>query len=515
MKTKANLLMKKTLLQAIVFATLSAVFSAEDKHGIESVSGTEPEQTVSRNSSPPFIESFKKENRNATAFCNVITVKHGNFLVLRDASLYVTFYKKIFSPSSYEIIENTAFLCLNKSTNSSFGNTSDAFDTMLNCETWPYEPGEYRILKNGSVAIGNEIYSGRMKFFDEVLYTCYDDHGEEYNITIDKLSVGNRSRSSGETDSMTLVYVGNTGCVLSVAAITAYLIIFLLIKELRTPPGYNLTSLNVTLFLGYLFFLIGQHPQVVETSCVICAVFSQYFFLAAFLWMNCLSFDLWRTLWCAIRKLQVSSRQRKIKKFIIYSFYSWGIAFILIAAAVIVDNHPDTPHNMRPAFGMNGICMLNGIEAKKIFFAIPGGTLSVVNALFFCHSTYLVLGNSMKDDDNNQTTAKRNFLLYVRLGVIMGITWLVGIIAIFDSSEATSMVFNVLNSTQGLLMFLLFISSRKTWQQIKGRVKRKSLLPFLKNTSSDDCECTSSEKDSRGIKETAICEHRRKESNAA
>jgi hypothetical protein len=87
-----------------------------------------------------------------------------------------------------------------------------------------------------------------------------------------------------------------------------HLAIFVATPRLMNLPAMNLASLCVALLLLYCSHFAGMFQ---EPPCVERAVITHYSLLVAFCWMLIISFDVWRTIRRATRKLQISSCKRK------------------------------------------------------------------------------------------------------------------------------------------------------------------------------------------------------------
>jgi hypothetical protein len=73
------------------------------------------------------------------------------------------------------------------------------------------------------------------------------------------------------------------------------------------------------------------------------------------------------------------------------------------------------------------VCYINNGKAVLIFSVVPLLVIMVLNVIFFLWSACLI--RSMTSEIRNATTNPTNYHLYVRLALIMGLTWAVGLIA--------------------------------------------------------------------------------------
>lgn len=309
------------------------------------------------------------------------------------------------------------------------------------------EEPTYRLLDNGSAVDGENYLMDGIEhvFINNTLYECEDMHD-------------NASTNYFGGSLSWLTYVSYVGCALSVASLLMYLVVYMCTPKLKNLPGYILTSMNISLLLAYTSYLISQLPQVVGTSCLLSAIFLHYFFLASFFWMNVFAFDVFRALRNATKKLLVGSGAVGIR-FALYSFYAWGIPLVLKIAATVVHYHPDSPEHMVPVFG-NDTCMFSNSFSKVYFFFVPTATILLANTFLYIGSVIIMVHHKMRDGKPGKA-AKKNFMLQLRFGIFMGLTWVLGIIVPFVESEVLDFFYIILNSTQGIFIAVLFCCTEK------------------------------------------------------
>ncbi|GFT48795.1 g-protein coupled receptor Mth2 [Nephila pilipes] len=104
----------------------------------------------------------------------------------------------------------------------------------------------------------------------------------------------------------------------------------------------------------------------------------------------------------------------------------------VMVIVVVIDNAERVPSWIKPHFGRWDVCCLTSSTAKTIFYTIPAVTLLLANVVFCVMSAFIIRNNTMKNvSDEQKQTARLNIILYIRLRLIMDITWLIGIIANF------------------------------------------------------------------------------------
>ena len=110
--------------------------------------------------------------------------------------------------------------------------------------------------------------------------------------------------------------------------------------------------------------------------------------------------------------------------------------------------------------------------ALLVYFAVPFAGVMGVNIFLFLYSAHLV-NDTTKGVTSKMTSTcggypRTNFFLYLRLAIIMGLTWIVGLVAGFVNLTPMWYAFVALNTLQGLVIFLAFTCTRKVWVGVKG-----------------------------------------------
>ena len=162
-----------------------------------------------------------------------------------------------------------------------------------------------------------------------------------------------------------------TGFCLSVSILSLILHvgIYYALPKLSNLPSKNLLSLSWALLLAQFIFLFGVEPefQVPLEMCIGIALVVYYCFLAAFLWMNVMSVDIWRTF--SRSKFRRSDGLRTHRK---YAIYAWGTAALLALAALIVDLCIEDGA-VKPSFGTGQVNVRCGrwLENQPSFNCCP------------------------------------------------------------------------------------------------------------------------------------------------
>ncbi|XP_019885086.2 probable G-protein coupled receptor Mth-like 10 [Camponotus floridanus] len=109
-------------------------------------------------------------------------------------------------------------------------------------------------------------------------------------------------------------------------------IVYSIQPELQNIHGFILCRYSGLIFVAYTIFLMDtliEKDALGDYIYIIFAVVKYHAFFGSYLWLNVMSFNIWRT----FRQLHSSQRmmkQEEKKMLIIYSIYAWGVPFIII-----------------------------------------------------------------------------------------------------------------------------------------------------------------------------------------
>jgi hypothetical protein len=96
----------------------------------------------------------------------------------------------------------------------------------------------------------------------------------------------------------------------------------------------------------------------------------------------------------------------------------------MIPAVTIEFSGLDT--TLRPGYGQH-YCWFNSTASLLIFVVTPLCVVMLLNVVFFSWSAYLIYSTRSKIEE--QSTSHTDFFLFVRLALLMGLTWLTGLLA--------------------------------------------------------------------------------------
>lgn len=395
--------------------------------------------------------------------CPVIEVGPEHYELLPDGSVRLESYNLTLEEPFYVLGNGTLFICSIESYDDPCNPLPKELEgkneTLCHCPSIEVEPEYYELLPNRSARL--EVYNLTL---DEPFYIIY-------NETLIICSPLEREMDEEKEHLTWTSYVTLVGLVISMVGLFLHLVVFCLVPDLRNLPGWNLATLCTCLFVSYLLILVIGTDEVLEhrNTCIALGSVSHFFLLSSFLWMSIMSCDVYVSLLRATGRFRSSNTHFSKRRFGLYCLCAFGIALVFSILGVLADQLEFVPERVRPKFEQS--CWFTQRLPLLIFFAGPVILLSCLNFLLFGASAYIIHVNKRKSDqDAQQPALKRRYLMYFRLSVIMGVTWIVGIAANVVNTGWLWFIFVLLNALQGFFIFLAFTCCKKVKKYFRQKI---------------------------------------------
>ncbi|XP_048248951.1 G-protein coupled receptor Mth2-like [Haliotis rufescens] len=246
-------------------------------------------------------------------------------------------------------------------------------------------------------------------------------------------------------------------------ALLVTIVIYATFRGFRNIPGLNILFLSVALFTAQLLMLIAPSTEKEPIVCKIFAIGMHYFFLAAFLWMNVIAIDAWSTF--SRKLIRVKEPRQKNRQFLMYSMYAWMSPLVPIVSALTLD-YVDPASVFSPGYGL-GICWITRKLSLLIFFAAPLAMVVVLNTIFFICTSTTICSVKISSARTLGPEQRNEFLIYVKLFIVMGLTWGFGFLSAFVPHPVTTYLYIVTNTLQGLFIGISFVCTRKVLRHLQ------------------------------------------------
>ncbi|XP_063447328.1 uncharacterized protein LOC134726859 [Mytilus trossulus] len=234
----------------------------------------------------------------------------------------------------------------------------------------------------------------------------------------------------------------------SITSLTLTLIVYILLKDLRTLPGLQQMMLSFHLLVAHALYLFGINAESTETLCAAVGLLTHYFWLGSIMWMHICTLHMFRVFY-----YNNQSTSNRIKQFTRYVIYSVSLPSLLVAINIV--NFFSSDENPQGYLGYGGeSCYI--IEKTMILytFAIPVGVLLLLNIILFSVVIYqLAMALEVKSETRNN---RPMLVIYTRMSCLTGITWIFAFVYQWTLVDVFSYAFIIFNASQGLFIFLSF-----------------------------------------------------------
>ncbi|XP_050481831.1 uncharacterized protein LOC126869398 isoform X2 [Bombus huntii] len=188
----------------------------------------------------------------------------------------------------------------------------------------------------------------------------------------------------------------------------------------------------------------------------------------------------------AARKVHSIRSQNHNKRFLLYGVYAWGVSMFIMFICILSDQMHILPENLRPEFGLES-CWFNSPmgHAELIFFTAPVTIQLITNIVFFiltakeCNKVKAEISKVSSLDVRSKRfhSDKTKFIMNVKLFVVMGMSWSAEVVSKLlktytgvQYQDELFYVTDVVNSLQGVLIFVLFVVKRRVHKALKKRL---------------------------------------------
>ncbi|GAB0093375.1 Methuselah, N-terminal domain [Sergentomyia squamirostris] len=272
------------------------------------------------------------------------------------------------------------------------------------------------------------------------------------------------------------------GMLLSVPFLVITFLVYAIIPELRNLHGKSLMCYVFGLTVGYVFLSV-IHLQVPLSpfGCVFMGFTAYFSFLTSFFWLNVMCIDIW---W-AFRGVRGNQKDEERRKYIIYSLYAWGCSLTMLTISLVMQFTEAVPVHMRPGIGDKS-CWLKGEKITEFMYLyFPVIILISINVILFTLTSIQIRRMQKEAAVMNKGDSRRfnkmeadrdRFSLYLRLFIVMGVTWAMEVISwLVDPQSWVFYISDIGNCLQGFFIFMLFVWKPKIKKLIiKRRLKRSA-----------------------------------------
>ncbi|XP_038077171.1 uncharacterized protein LOC119745019 [Patiria miniata] len=288
---------------------------------------------------------------------------------------------------------------------------------------------------------------------------CLCDHATNFAVLV--------NIHGQKYDSFALDVISKLGCSVSIVALVITILIYSATRSLRSKTASHiLISFCCSLLLLYLVFLAGveKTSSSSRAGCIAAAVLMHYFALTSVAWMGVEAANLYLKL---VKIFNADVEHFMIKA----SLVAWGFPALVITVILAVDYEQ---------YNNEHSCFLKPGAAFYYGQLLIIGIILLFNVVVFVLVLRKLTCSASKIKDTSEGNSKRAKVVkrlqnMASVSVLLGLTWVFGLLSIFEASSfAFQWIFAVVNSLQGLLIFLLFVvRQEKVREHVSNLVRGK------------------------------------------
>ena len=229
-------------------------------------------------------------------------------------------------------------------------------------------------------------------------------------------------------------------------------------KPYHTSPGKMQFQLSLALALANVLLLTSPLAVNIPHLCAILGALKHTCFISSFCWMTCISADVWRVF--RPSNIMVNNNDSIVKM----SIVTWALPMTFSSAVFALD-YIDIGLPISPRLG-GPICWFTNWVSLLMFFVVPVAVIVIMNATFFAlvwRSLNASLNSTLKD---KTALSGRQYSVYLRMFLLMGLTWSTLLGAILVDWDTIWYIFVVCNASQGCYMFLAFGPEKQWWMSL-------------------------------------------------
>ncbi|KAK7496745.1 hypothetical protein BaRGS_00011954, partial [Batillaria attramentaria] len=142
--------------------------------------------------------------------------------------------------------------------------------------------------------------------------------------------------------------------------------------------------------------------------------------------------------------------------------YALGVPLAIVGAALVMDHfYPD--NIVSPAYGDHN-CWLSKPFSVIAFFVVPCSLICVINTVFVAF-TMLALRRQRESmvelKKAGCVTTPSDLAITVKIALLVGVTWLLGLVASLLDYDVVWMIFTVVNASLGFMIAVVLLCNRR------------------------------------------------------
>uniref|UniRef100_A0A2C9JN20 Uncharacterized protein n=1 Tax=Biomphalaria glabrata TaxID=6526 RepID=A0A2C9JN20_BIOGL len=312
--------------------------------------------------------------------------------------------------------------------------------------------------------------------------TCSCNHLTNFALLMDVTGV-----KLSEESELALRVITYVGCIISIVCLLLSWITFMVFKNLQCDRNTIHKNLVLCLLLAEIVFLAGIAQTEPKFLCSLIAGSLHYLFLGAFAWMCLEGVQLY------VMLIEVFEQERS--RLIWYYLFGYGVPAVIVSISAGIYHQ---------GYGTDRHCWLTTERSFIWAFVGPALAVMLVNIVMLGIAIYVMCRHTNMSANTKERSKVTKFSMSESLSsmetfaspklrfpdlpawlkgamvlvVLLGLTWLLGVLYLNKESEIIAYLFTILNSLQGMFIFIFHcIKNEKVQKEYRKVARRTAWLP--------------------------------------
>ena len=323
----------------------------------------------------------------------------------------------------------------------------------------------------------DQLFANRHNIVVKTFVHSHDDYDDDrifrkYSICLEQYRLIKSKHVAKKATVM-----GTLSLALSCISMVCTMVIFLLFcitKRLNNGPMVLFGCALVNLFIAQGVFQFGSGWNDRPALCQSIGIGVHYFWLASVFALNA---------YCVLILRQIVSVNTQMcnTDLIVSLFYVYGLPAFFIIINIVYTN-ADTTSPTGSGYGA-GQCHINTALMRGLLFAFPIFLTVVFNVVI--NFLIVIKIKRTQSTANNTRKDSQYVMVFFRLLVVAGLTWVFGILKEFFTSPILDYCFVVFIGGQGIFLLFSFVCRKHFYQELRKEFQSRKSGRFLSGTTSN------------------------------
>ncbi|XP_071823885.1 uncharacterized protein [Apostichopus japonicus] len=247
---------------------------------------------------------------------------------------------------------------------------------------------------------------------------------------------------------------------------------YCIFKSLRNLPGMITMNFVVALFFAQLILIPSYVSPANIVLCTLISTVGHFLWLAAFLWMTIIAYDVTRTFGTTSLARHGTSVRKQL---LTYMIIGWLLPAVFVSSCLILQKLTNLEGKF--SYGEEGSCWLRPSLANFLLFGIPAAFCLCCNFIMYLVTVHGIRKakqhTKMAKNMSTSNIMKEQLLLFIKISILIGLSWIWAFLnGFFPHVTAFLFIHSFVNPLQGVFVFLVYICNGRVFSMWKAKFKK-------------------------------------------